>query len=190
MKLPGSTSCLLFLLLLVEIPVLTVSRPTLMKRHKDGLTKLFQQIYLLRSAAHEAVHHLDTSLPFEHNFTSLPALNLRAKDLAKLKANSTLSQLHSGLHSFKLHYDWLLYWHNQSGLVSDRIQKISYAIHSITVFAQSLTDSPAQNTSLSLPPLTSAWDLNSSSAVIHKRLLNFCSWYLRALLVLISHANR
>ncbi|KAK2864509.1 hypothetical protein Q7C36_003663 [Tachysurus vachellii] len=167
-----------------------MSHPTPMKRHKDGLTKLFQQIRLLISAAHEAVHHLDINLLFEHNFTSLPALNFRAKDLENVKVNSTLSQLHSGLHSFKLHYDWLLYWHNQSGLVSDRIQKISYAIHSITVLAQSLTDSPAQNTSLSLPPLTSAWDVYSSSAVIHKRLLNFCNWYCRALWVLISHANR
>lgn len=45
------------------------------------------------------------------------------------KENSSLSQLSSGLHSFKLHFDWLLYWHNQSGLTSNKTKEIISEIH-------------------------------------------------------------
>ncbi|XP_053087460.1 uncharacterized protein il11b isoform X2 [Pangasianodon hypophthalmus] len=187
--LPKSTSCLLFLLLLVELPVLAMSRPTPVRHHKDGLTKLFQKMLRLINIVQGVMHHLDTSLPFEHSLTSLPTLNFRPKDLAAVKANSTLSQLSSGLHSFKLHFDWLLYWQNQSGLVSNKVKEISDQIQSISILQQRLTDSPAQGTVLSLPPLKTAWDIYQTSAEIHKRLLAFCNWYLRALRVLIYYAN-
>ncbi|XP_060759936.1 uncharacterized protein il11b [Neoarius graeffei] len=168
-----------------------MSHPTPMSHHKDGLTKLFLKMRRLINIVQGAVcqHLLDTSLSSEHNLTSLPTLNFRPKDLAAVKANSTLSQLSSGLHSFKLHFDWLLYWHSQSGLVSNKIKEIADEIHSIIILEQIQTDSPAQNTVLSLPHLTSAWDIYSTSAVIHKRLLAFCNWYIRALRVLIAYAN-
>ncbi|XP_017336317.1 uncharacterized protein il11b isoform X1 [Ictalurus punctatus] len=185
MKLLPESSCVLFLLLLVELPVLAMSRPTPMRHRKDSLTKLSQKMRRLINIVQRAVHHLDTSLPFEHNLTSLPTLNFRPRDLAAVTENSTLSQLSSGLHSFKLHFDWLLYWHNQSGLVSNKIKEIADEIQSISMLEQIQTNSSGQNTLLSMPPLTSAWDIYRTSAVIHKRLLDFCNWYLRALQVLI-----
>ncbi|XP_058260479.1 interleukin-11 isoform X2 [Hemibagrus wyckioides] len=191
MKLPESTS-LLFLLLLVELPVLMMSRPTPVRPHKAGLTKLYNQMRWLTTVVHGVVHHHhhDTSLPFEHNLTSLPAVNFKAKDLNTVKLNSTLSQLHSGLQSFKLHVDWLLFWQNQSDLVSNKMKEIANALQMISILTQDQTDSPAQSTVLSLPPLTSTWDIYRTSEVIRHRLLVFCNFYVRALRVLISRANK
>ncbi|TSO05430.1 hypothetical protein Baya_9553 [Bagarius yarrelli] len=167
-----------------------MSRPTPVSHRKDNLRKLFQQMLRLMSIVQEGVHHFDSSLPINHNLTSLPTLKFRPSDLAAVKAKSTLSQLHSGLQSFQLHFDWLLYWHNQSALMSDSIKKIANAIRSISILKENQTDSPTQTTVLSLPPITSAWDLHQTAAVVHKRLLVFCNWYIRALSVLISQANK
>ncbi|KAM9434642.1 uncharacterized protein il11b [Clarias gariepinus] len=189
--LPGSISCLLFLLLLVELPILATSHPTPMRPHKDGLTKLFQKMRRLIHIVHGVVQHHDglPGLPLVQNLTSLPALNFRPKDLAAVEANSTLSKLSFGLHSFKLHFDWLLYWHTESGLVSNRIKEIADEIQSVIILAQKQTNSPAPDTVLSLPPLKSAWEIHMTSTAISRRLQDFCSWYSRALLVLMSAKN-
>lgn len=59
--LPESPSRLLFLLLLVELPV---SRPTPVRHHKDGLTKLLQQMRRLRTLVDGVVVSLMWSQPF------------------------------------------------------------------------------------------------------------------------------
>lgn len=53
-----------------------------------------------------------------------------------LKLNSTLSQLHSGLQSFKLHVDWLLFWQNQSDLVSNKMKELANALQMISILIQ------------------------------------------------------
>ncbi|XP_046700324.1 uncharacterized protein LOC124382200 isoform X2 [Silurus meridionalis] len=184
-----STSCLLFLFLLVELPVLAMSHPAPGRNHKDVLTMLFQKMRQLNIVVQGVTHHFDNSLPSKHNLTSLPSLHFSRKDLVAEKANSTINQLSSGLHLYKLHFDWLLYWYNQSGLASNQIKEISEEIQSIIMLVQRQTDTPAQNTSLSLPTLTSAWEIYGTSAVIHKKLLVFSDLYIRALWVLKSYAK-
>lgn len=62
--LPETTSCLLFLLLLVEFPVLALSHPTPMRHQKDGLTKLFQKLRRLVNIVQGAVVSLMWSQSF------------------------------------------------------------------------------------------------------------------------------
>ncbi|XP_037398356.1 uncharacterized protein il11b [Pygocentrus nattereri] len=185
--LPESTSFLLFLLLLVELPVLTMSRPTPARPHKDGLTTLLKQMHQLLNLVQRVLSNFDTHLPFEHKIPSLPTINFRPKDLAAVEADTTLSQLSAGLNSFKLHFDWLLHWENQSGLVSDETKAIADRIQFInTLVHRQMPQLPPQSTTLSLPALNSAWEMFQTSAIVHRRLVQFCDWYLRALRVL-SH---
>ncbi|XP_076863847.1 uncharacterized protein il11b [Brachyhypopomus gauderio] len=185
--LPEPTSSLLLLLLLVELSVSSMSQSSLRTSHKDGLRKLSNQMHRLRnlvSSRHTDVH-------YEHNLTSLPTLNFRPHDLAAVQENSTLFQLSSGLHSFKLHFDWLLYWQNQSGLLSFETKKITDIIESIRILIQNqVPDLPSQNATLSLPAPTSTWDVFKTSDIVHSRLQRFCGWYLRALHVLIQSTRR
>lgn len=53
--LPETTSCLLLLLLLVELPVLAMPHPGPMRHHKEGLTKLFQKMRRLINIVQETV---------------------------------------------------------------------------------------------------------------------------------------
>ncbi|XP_072530855.1 uncharacterized protein il11b [Salminus brasiliensis] len=162
-----------------------MSRPTPMRLHKDGLTRLLQQMHRLLNLVHGVLSNLDTQLPFEHNLHSLPIISFRPQDLAAVEVNTTLSQLSSGLHAFKLHFDWLLHWQNQSGLVSHKTKEID---HQISLLQRQMPELAPQNTTLSLPSLSSAWDMFQASAVVHRRLQQFCDWYLRALRVLIHQA--
>lgn len=51
----AESTSLLFLLLLVELPVLTMSRPTPVRPHKAGLTKLYHQMRWLTTVVHGVV---------------------------------------------------------------------------------------------------------------------------------------
>lgn len=52
------------------------------------------------------------------------------------KENSTLSQLASGLQSFKLHFDWLLHSGDQPGLDLDKIKEIAGEIQKLNILEQ------------------------------------------------------
>ncbi|XP_066529686.1 interleukin-11 isoform X2 [Hoplias malabaricus] len=167
-----------------------MSRPTSVGPHKDNLMRLLQQMRRLLNLVQGVLSQLDSELPFDHNIPSLPTVHYRPQDLAAVQVNTSLSQLSSGLHSFKLHLDWLLHWKNQSGLESQETKVISNHIQVINNLVQRMMPqlSP-QNSTLTLPPLTTAWDLFQTSAVVYKRLQLFSDWYLRALQILIHQAN-
>ncbi|XP_022539166.2 interleukin-11 [Astyanax mexicanus] len=187
--LPRSTSFLLFLLLLVELPLLSMSRPA--PTHKDGLTRLLQQMHRLLTLVQGVLSNLDTHLPFEHKLHSLPIIHFRPQDLATVEMNTTLTQLSSGLHSFKLHFDWLLHWEDQAGLETHKSKEIDHQIQNINnLLHKQMPELPLPNTTLNLPPPSSAWDMFQTSAVVHRRLLLFCDWYLRALRVLKLQAKQ
>ncbi|XP_062841541.1 interleukin-11 [Trichomycterus rosablanca] len=150
-------------------------------RHKDGLTGLCQQMHQLLKLVQRVRNHFETDLPIEHHLTSLPTIHHRPQDLERVEEHSTLSQLSSGLHSFKLHYDWLVYWQDELGLelnIEELIRKIQY----VSILVQKQTNESTPQTTLPpLPSPTSAWDLYKTSAVIRKKLQHFCDWYVRAL---------
>ncbi|KAL7826286.1 hypothetical protein AOLI_G00314950 [Acnodon oligacanthus] len=164
-----------------------MSRPTPARPHKDGLTTLLKHMHQLLNLVQSVLSNFDTHLPFERKIPSLPTINFRPKDLAAVEADRTLSQLSAGLNSFKLHFDWLLHWQNQSGLVSDETKAIADRIQFInTLIHRQMPQLPPQSTTPSLPDLNSAWEMFQTSAILHRRLVQFCDWYLRALRVL-SH---
>ncbi|KAI4901274.1 hypothetical protein NFI96_022179, partial [Prochilodus magdalenae] len=189
--LPESTSFVLSLLLLVELPVLSTSHPTPKKLHKDGLPSLFEQMRWLLNLVQGALNNLDTELPFDRNIPSLPTIHSRPQDLAAVEANGTLSELSSGLNSFKLHLDWLLHWQNENGLESQETKKIAKHIQFInTMIHKQMPKLPPQSTTFSLPAPTSAWDMFQTSTIVLRRLQQFCDWYLRALRVLIHQVKQ
>ncbi|KAK1804875.1 hypothetical protein P4O66_019126 [Electrophorus voltai] len=56
--------------------------------------------------------------------------------LCRLKVINLGSPSYAGLHSFKLHFDWLAYWQNQSGLLSSETKQITDIIQSIRILIQ------------------------------------------------------
>ncbi|XP_031442556.2 uncharacterized protein il11b [Clupea harengus] len=94
-------------LLLVLLPVLSLAQPYVDGSRKENLKKIYKQMIILNSIARGPISHYELNLDIQHNFTALPRIASRAQDLQTQQLNTTLLLLHSGLQSFRFHFDWL-----------------------------------------------------------------------------------
>ncbi|KAL2080005.1 hypothetical protein ACEWY4_023798 [Coilia grayii] len=151
-------------LLLVLLPVLSLAHP-----------------HVSRLALAQDRRERDSSL--RSLYTQMQRLIIAVSIAHRPFLNTTLLFIHSGLQSYRFHFDWLQkIMENRSMTVPSVTQQISrYLRHIGQLLQKQIRDPPPSPVPPQLPVLTKNWDIHVSSIAVHRNLQRFCHWSLMAL---------
>ncbi|KAL4616732.1 interleukin-11 [Arapaima gigas] len=126
----------------------------------------------------------------EHRFKTLPAVTNKVTDLSTLEVKSTLSQLHTDLQLFDLHFEWLnKVSKNRKHATLPKLAELIHHLKSLKFSLQrqmtKLQVSRLPIPSPSLPPIdVNEWEVAQSSLELLQKFRLFCDWALRVFLSL------
>lgn len=194
---PDSIPRLVHLLLLAELFVQTLSRPT----HNRSLCDLFRsmvpQVDKLMNFSKS--RHALTDEEFreiaaaDHRLDSLPEIKLTATDLTSMKMNESVSQLYHFSDLFRLHVDWLKSARGNVSLPTQPTEGASKHLLQLTHLLNStlhqIHEEVPQTPPLSLPVVSTAFDALVFSIEISEKLQVFCFWTKSSLRILQAQSH-
>ncbi|XP_042292516.1 uncharacterized protein LOC121913780 isoform X1 [Thunnus maccoyii] len=196
-SIPDFTPCLLHLLLLAELFVHSSSRPTQSVSICNTFSQMIHQVDRLTNLSKKLHDLTDDELinliGMENRLVSLPHMQQTAADFNSVKMNESLSQLYVYTQSFKLHVDWLKTAKENVSLSSQSVDgTITHLLHLSTLtstFLRQINQEVPQPPSLSLPVVSTAFDVLKFSVEISERLTVFCRWSKRMLRYLHKNSH-
>ncbi|XP_074469952.1 uncharacterized protein LOC141754629 isoform X1 [Sebastes fasciatus] len=184
-----SIPCLLHLLLLAELFVRSSSRPAHSPPPCGMFKSMLLQVESLKNLSTKLHDLTDDQLinfeDVENRLDGLPHIKHTAAHISSLKMNESLSQLFVYTQSFRLHVDWLKTAKLNVSLSSQSAEGASSHLlklsNLVNTSLHQISEEVPTSSSLSLPVVSTAFDVLKFSVEISQQLQVFCNWSKRVL---------
>ncbi|XP_034016251.1 uncharacterized protein LOC117501458 [Thalassophryne amazonica] len=193
----GPTICLLHLLLLAQLFVCSVCRPTYNSSLCPTFGSLKHQVAMIKRDC-KGLHGLNKDLSafegMEHRLHGLPSIEYTASHIGSLTINRSLSEMYVGYQAFEVHVDWLSTVRHNASLSIQSAQMIKgHLLKLVPLLNASLHQVSEQvtptMTSPSFPAISTPFDALQFSVELSEELKMFCLWSERVLHQLQSRSR-